>query len=115
MTVSGIALCFYSARPGAGFGARGVTDYGTAFWSLSVGLNVIVTILIASRILYHQRRIRLLRQSAHYSGVISILVESASLYSISGLIYIPLFALDLPLQYPFSAFFCATSVSLAYI
>ena len=107
----GIALCYATTRPNTAFGATGVTTFGTAFWSLTVSLNVIATLLIAGRLLYHQHKIRILKQSSQYTGVAAILVESAALYSISGLIYIPLFARNLPLQFPFAALFCSASVS----
>jgi len=104
---SAIALLIETARPGAVFGMVLISDFGTAFWSISVSLNVISTILIAGYLVWHQRSLRSagLGQADRYIGIAAILAESAALYSICGLIYIPLFARDLALQYPFSALF----------
>jgi len=88
-----------------------VSDFGTAFWSISVSLNVTSTILIAGQLIWHQRTLRRagIPQSDQYMSIVAILAESAALYSICGLIYIPLFARDLTLQYPFSALFNAAA------
>src|SRR6266436_4266182 len=44
---SSIALLVETARPGAVFGTKLISDFGIAFWSISVSLNVISTLLIA--------------------------------------------------------------------
>lgn len=108
---TGIGLLVYAARSGTQFGEHRVESFGTAFWSISVSLNVLATTLIAGRLLYHRRTIRMVspERNDYYISVISIVAESAAVYSISGLIYIPLFARNLPLQYPFAALFCAAS------
>lgn len=94
------------------FGVKLISDLGTAFWSISVSLNVISTLLIAGRLLWHQRSLRQigLQHSNQYTDIVAVLAESAALYSICGLIYIPLFALNLSLQYPFSALFNSAAV-----
>jgi len=104
---SAIALLIETAKPGAVFGMVLISDFGTAFWSISLSLNVISTTLIAGKLMWHQRSLRQagIPQSDQYMSIAAILAESAALYSISGLIYIPLFARDLTLQYPFSALF----------
>lgn len=104
---SSLALLIETARPGATFGQSLISDFGTAFWSISVSLNVISTLLIAGQLLWHRRSLRRagLKESDQYLTIAAILAESAALYSVSGLIYIPLFARDLALQYPFSALF----------
>jgi hypothetical protein len=98
------------------FGDMLVSDFGTAFWSISVSLNVISTLLIAGQLLWHQRSLRQagLQHSDQYTGIVAVLAESAALYSICGLIYIPLFARNLTLQYPFSALFNSAAVQSCF-
>ncbi|EJD43614.1 hypothetical protein AURDEDRAFT_152478 [Auricularia subglabra TFB-10046 SS5] len=105
---SGIGLSVAAARPAATFGQHAVVAFGTSFWSISVFLNVLTTAMIAGRLLYHRRQMEMLGRARHsqYISVIAVLVESAALYSLSGLVYIPLFALNLPQQYAFSALLC---------
>jgi hypothetical protein len=113
-SASAIALLIETAKPGAVFGMVLISDFGTAFWSISLSLNVISTTLIAGKLMWHQRSLRQagIPQSDQYMSIAAILAESAALYSISGLIYIPLFARDLTLQYPFSALFNSAAVRI---
>lgn len=108
----GLALLIETAKPGAAYGSPLISQLGTAFWSISVSLNVISTSLIAGQLLWHRRSLQQvgLHQGDKYIGITAILVESAGLYSICGLIYIPLFAQNLPLQYPFSALLNSVTV-----
>ena len=111
-TATGIGLLIESAKPGATFGQAPVIDFGTPFWSLSVALTIICTILIGGKMI--QRR-----QVAKSSGRVGdsflvdleIFAESAALYAIAGIIYIPLFARDIPLQFPFSSLLGSASVN----
>jgi hypothetical protein len=103
-----------TAKPGAIFGIPLISNLGTAFWSISVSLNVVSTLLIAGQLIWHQRTLRQagFRHGNQYMTIAAILAESAALYSIAGLIYIPLFARDLTLQYPFSALFNSMAVRI---
>ncbi|KAJ7182735.1 hypothetical protein C8R43DRAFT_12207 [Mycena crocata] len=103
---TGIGLLIATGQPGGTFGSGLVGPFGTAFWSTSVALNVIVTLLISTKLLRQHRRLSALHitpAGRTYPDIVAIFVESAALYSICGLIYIPLFAMNTPLQYPFSA------------
>lgn len=106
-----IALLIETAKPGAVFGVKLISDFGTAFWSISVSLNVVSTILIAGMLLWHDKKLRRLgfQGSGPYIGIAAVLAESAALYSVFGLIYIPLFARNLSLQYPFSPLFISAA------
>lgn len=110
--VNGVAKSIVSARPDSAFGQHLFVIYGTSFWSISVALNVLTTLLIAGKLLYHQREMSRLGQPSKYLSLVAICVESAAIYSISGLVYIPLFALNLPHQYAFSALVGSATVRL---
>jgi hypothetical protein len=60
------------------------------------------------------RSLRVTEVGDRYTDIVAILVESAALYSICGLIYIPLFALNLPLQYPFAALLGSAAVNITH-
>ncbi|KAI0324262.1 hypothetical protein GY45DRAFT_1375698 [Cubamyces sp. BRFM 1775] len=107
---AGIGLLVETAKPGAAFGQAHVLDFGTPFWSLSVSMNVLTTILIAGRLLRSQGMLEPAVGSKDRRTVtwghgpeVAIFLESAALYAICSLIYIPMFAKDIPLQFPFSA------------
>lgn len=107
---SGIGLMYYSGQPAAAFGQSMVTNFGTAFWSISVGFNVLSTLLITGKLYYHQRQMTRLKQSSEYLSLAAICVESAAIYSIAGLIYIPLFAQNSTKQFAFSALLQSATV-----
>ncbi|TBU39969.1 hypothetical protein BD309DRAFT_928018 [Dichomitus squalens] len=104
---TGIGLLVETAKPGAVFGEATVIDFGTPFWSLSVSMNVLTTLLIAGRLIYRRRALldstSKNKPSAYYGPEVAIFLESAALYAICSIIYIPMFAKNIPLQFPFSA------------
>ena len=113
---TGIGLLIQTAKPGAVFGQANVINFGTPFWSLSVTTNVISTLLIAGRLLYRRRMLRDTTrgygatQLRMYTSTVAIFAESAALYAICAIIYIPMFAKNITLQYPFSALLGSMSV-----
>ncbi|KAJ7456069.1 hypothetical protein FB451DRAFT_1276952 [Mycena latifolia] len=76
-------------------------EFGIAYWSLSLGLNVLLSLSIATRILRIRATIIQLVGPGHASQYISIaamLVESAALYAVSGVAFLICFARNTPLQ-----------------
>jgi len=118
IVTSGIALLIITSRGGSRTGTLSVTHIGTFSWSTSVALNVLCTILIAGRLVSHQRRLAHLAGSntfvrhrlSYYSSVAVIFAESAALYSIVGVIYIPIFASNSELEPPFAALWGSLAV-----
>ncbi|KAL7278320.1 LOW QUALITY PROTEIN: hypothetical protein ACG7TL_008296 [Trametes sanguinea] len=107
LTATGIGLLVETAKPGAAFGQAPIIDFGTPFWSISVAMNVLTTLLIAARLVY-RRKIFYPTDNNHprypaYGPEVAIFLESAALYAICSIIYIPMFAKNIPLQFPFSA------------
>ncbi|KAI5116362.1 hypothetical protein M0805_001372 [Coniferiporia weirii] len=79
-----IALLVFSANPGANYSTRIVQVFGTANWSLSLSLNVILTALIAGRLLRYRSRLRNvfgLGNDKLYTAILAASVESAALYA----------------------------------
>lgn len=105
-TATGIGLLVNTAKPLANLNQETIINYQTAFYSLTVSHNVICTLFIAGR-LWHQQRILRVMDTAGgkltYNSIIAVVVESAALYSLCGIIYIPLVVRMLPLQFPITA------------
>ena len=64
----------------------GVTDFGLPYYSISLLLNIVLTLMIVTRLALHSRDIRnalgpLTKTSGLYKTVITMLVESFSLYA----------------------------------
>ncbi|OSC99582.1 hypothetical protein PYCCODRAFT_1438145 [Trametes coccinea BRFM310] len=103
---TGIALLVNTAKPAATLVQADIIHFQTAFYCLSISLNILTTLLIAGRLWYQHRQVKSLRApSAHwdYTSIIAIVIESAALYSVCGIIYIPLVVRQLPLQFPITA------------
>ncbi|TFK34788.1 hypothetical protein BDQ12DRAFT_669174 [Crucibulum laeve] len=81
----GGAFVVLSSQPGITLNGTSMTCWATAFYSLSISLTIISTLLIATKLLLHQRRNRALLDphDSRYSTIAAIFVESAALYSIS--------------------------------
>ncbi|KAF8204054.1 hypothetical protein BJ912DRAFT_224815 [Pholiota molesta] len=94
-------LSLYSALPMA---------YGTSYYAISLSVNILLTILIAARLLMYRRRAMLAAlphgHATHYVSLAAIFVESAALYSIVALTFIISYALNNPIN---QIFLCMAS------
>jgi len=71
------------------------------YWSISISMTVILTSLIAGRLLFMRYRLRKLMNMetpTPYVTVTAILVESAALYSINGLVFLISYGVNSPVQ-----------------
>jgi len=95
LTASGILLLISVTHSDNSFYAQRSVNISIAFWSISMGLNVILTIFIVGRLLYARYRIKSSlgsRYGQNYLSVASMLVESAALYSIWALVFLITYA-----------------------
>ncbi len=95
-----------TSRPQASIQASSVIHIQTAFFCLSVSLNVLCTLFITWRLLHQQRLAKQLGStgsSKTYTPIVIIVAESAALYSIFGIINVPLGVLQSPVQFPFNS------------
>jgi len=72
-------------------------QFGVAYTSISIGLNVVLTSLICGRIIHHGRQSRQYlgsTSSSTYYGIVAIIVESAIPYTLSGIAFVTVFALN---------------------
>jgi hypothetical protein len=84
------------------FWAAQAVTFGIAYWSLSLGLNITITIAIAGRLFYMRSKLRTALGdqclASPYVSVAAMIVESASLYTSTTLIFIVLYARGSPVQ-----------------
>lgn len=84
---------FTSAQPGHTLNSGDAVTFGTAFWSISLSMTVIVTLLIVGRLFIIQRQTakilgNLPEYQDHYISAWTILLESSALYTMFGFIYL---------------------------
>ncbi|CCM05488.1 uncharacterized protein FIBRA_07709 [Fibroporia radiculosa] len=100
MLLASIALGVLLLVKMAGSNPFAQADFALSYYVTTLALNVIVTVMIATRIVLYRRRIRRTFGPHHYSSysnVPAILIESASLYSLFALLFIVPLGLQSPL------------------
>src|SRR5258708_2729544 len=103
-TAVGIALVYYQAtQPDCTIWRSTTIDVGVPY-SISVSLDVLLTLMIVARVVLLSREIRKamnapFRISGLYKAVITILGESCALYAITFLFWIGTWAANNPIQY----------------
>lgn len=86
---------FQEAQPGAGLWAHTTVEFALPFWSFSVGLNIILSLAIALRLIMMRRALARTIGPEHgkvYTSIAAMIVESSALYSVTGMIYLICFA-----------------------
>ncbi|KAJ7640761.1 hypothetical protein DFH06DRAFT_1000181, partial [Mycena polygramma] len=89
------SFCLPNSRLLGLFGSSTAT-FGTPYFAVSMILNIVVTILIAVRILFYKRTG--VANSTSNLSIIVIFVESATIYSIVSLLLLVTFALGHPIN-----------------
>ena len=90
----GIAFIFLGSRPGGAETRYAIiAESGITYYSLSISLNILLTLMIVGRLALHSRIIRnglgaLARPHELYNTIVTILVESCALYTVSYLLFL---------------------------
>ena len=82
-------------KVGGGFWDPAVIDFGLPYFSVSVSLNIILTLMIVVRLVLHSKDIRATLGapggiSGLYKALITMLIESSALYAVNSLLVIGL-------------------------
>ncbi|KAJ7582012.1 hypothetical protein C8J56DRAFT_956687, partial [Mycena floridula] len=92
----GILLIYTSAVPGHTFNSLDAVKFGTAYFSISLSMRVLVTLIIVFRLLYLQHMTAKALGHApeyqdHYISAWTILSESFTIYAVVGFIFLVLY------------------------
>jgi succinate dehydrogenase hydrophobic anchor subunit len=114
----GIFLLTQIAQPDKALWQKSSVNFGVAYWSTSVATNLLLTLLIVSRLIWmrvHLRRImgdyRQKDTISPYLSISAMLVESAALYSAIAIGFIVSFARNSPVNVLFLPIVGQASVS----
>nr|GAT46240.1 predicted protein [Mycena chlorophos] len=100
MVLSAILIAELS-QPGNTFWTKISINLAIPYWSISISMTVILTGLIAGRLLFMRYRLRRLmgrETRTPYVSLSAMLVESAAIYSINGLIFLISYGVNSPVQ-----------------
>lgn len=113
---TGIVLIYFQvSTPYCGDGCSDITNIGIPPFSISVSLNVLLTLMIIGRLILHNRDIRnamgpLFKPSGLYKAVVTTLVESSAPYAVTFLLFIGAWATANPAQFIFLPIVAQTQV-----
>ncbi|KAI9062691.1 hypothetical protein FKP32DRAFT_1612444 [Trametes sanguinea] len=116
--VMGTLWTLQSSHPGLSMYSKQPMAYGTAYYTLSLGTNVVLTILIIMRLLAYRRALLEHLPSAHsqhYVSLISIIVESAALYSVFAVAFLVSYAINAPINQMWLAFAVSAQPIATYL
>ncbi|KAL5492820.1 hypothetical protein ACEPAI_4268 [Sanghuangporus weigelae] len=89
----GVLLLFQTSQPSANLWTKVSINFGIPYFSLSMSLNVVVTILIATRLLLYRRKLlqELGPQQVSvipYVSIAAMIVESSMFYAVFSLLFL---------------------------
>ena len=96
-TAMGVAFIYQVSQP-VGIDS-GSVSFGTPYYSISLSLNVILTLMIVTRLVLSSRNFRNAMGAPAgacglYKAIVSMLVESCALYAVSYLLFVVPWALE---------------------
>lgn len=90
-TAMGIMLLYQTSQPNSSIWNNVAIDFGVPYFSISLSLNILLTLLIVGRLALHRRNVRSAmgaRASGLYETIITMLVESCALYAVTSLLFV---------------------------
>jgi len=89
----GIITLYIASQPNSNLWGGITVDFGLPYFTISVSLNIILTLMISARLIIHSCNIRGAMGSANgvnslYRAIIAMLIESSALYAVASLLFI---------------------------
>ncbi|EPQ58308.1 hypothetical protein GLOTRDRAFT_72606, partial [Gloeophyllum trabeum ATCC 11539] len=100
----GTILLTQVSRPGLSLWSTSSINFALTYFSISLSLNILVTLFILVRLLLHRREMCKSLGEAYgkyYVAIAAILVESAALYAACSILFLVPYVLNHPLQFIF--------------
>ncbi|KZV94478.1 hypothetical protein EXIGLDRAFT_834996 [Exidia glandulosa HHB12029] len=93
-----------SSQPGLSLYSQLPVVLGTSYYALSLGVNILLTLLIAARLLAYRRRLAGILpgdEGRDYTSLAAIFVESAALYTVCAFAFLVTYAVNSPMNQVF--------------
>jgi len=89
----GILFIYQTSQPDSSIWTSVAISFGIPYFSISLSLNVILTLLIVTRLVLHNRNIRVAMGvppgfTGLYKAIVTMLIESSALYAVSSLLFV---------------------------
>lgn len=86
-TAMGIMLVYQTSRPDSKVWTSLAVNFGLGYFSLSLSLNILLTLMIVTRLILHTRNI-MGAPARVYRAIITMLIESSALYAVNSLLFV---------------------------
>ncbi|EMD39212.1 hypothetical protein CERSUDRAFT_152269 [Gelatoporia subvermispora B] len=96
-TVLSCLLTIQTALPGGSLWSTNTINFSVPYWSISMSLNIILTLLLVARLLWMRRRISQVlgpQYSSTYTSVAAMIIESALPYALVSFVFVVLYGLQ---------------------
>lgn len=115
----GIVFTYQTLRPEYFNNPQVIINLGLSFFSISVALNVILTLMIIVRLILHSRNVRDAMGAPAgagglYTAIVTVLIESCALYAVSFLLFIGPWGADSGVEYVFFPILIETQVRVVF-
>jgi len=89
----GVILIYQTSQPNSSIWNSVAIDFGLPYFSISISLNILLTLMIVTRLVLHNREIRSAMGSPSgltglYKAIITMLIESSALYAANSLLFV---------------------------
>ena len=89
----GIITLYKSSQPNSNLFSGVTVNFGLPYFTISCANNIILTLLISARLLYHRRKLQQTLGStgtanSPYFSIVAMLVESSALYAVFSILFI---------------------------
>ena len=89
----GIMLIYQTSQPNSSIWNSVAINFGLPYFSISISLNILLTLMIVARLVLHSREIRTALGAPSgltglYKAIITMLVESSALYAVNSLLFV---------------------------
>lgn len=93
----GIITLYIASQPNSNLWKGIAVNFGLPYFTISVGLNILLTLMISARLILHSRNIRGAMGSTSgvsslYKAIVTMLIESSALYAITSILFIAPYA-----------------------
>lgn len=90
----GILELVAAFKPGGFFFSGKAVNFGTPYYSITIGMNILLTTLICARLYYLRKQVKNVlgaKNAEMYTSLAAIMIESAAPYTIMGIILLPFY------------------------
>jgi len=89
----GITFVYQTSQPNSSVWNATAIDFGLPYFSISLSLNIILTILIVTRLVLHSRNVRAAMgapggAAGLYKAIVTMLIESCALYAVNSILFV---------------------------